>query len=141
MDAQERQALHIGEIRLFHPPDDEKPQREYVGTVNVVVLFEDDAWCAIVLEMGIRSYGDTVKAAFATLQEAVRAQVTFTMEHGDWNQMFMHADQRYIDLYMEELARRITVAVQLSDIRDGVYGETIVEAKASTPPTYTTEAA
>lgn len=135
--AEPEQEHHIGEIRLYHPPDDENPEREYVGTVNVLVLFEDDAWCAIVLEMGIRSYGATVAEAFESLKEAVAAQVTFTMEHGDWNQMFVPAAEHYIDLYMDELARSIRVAAALNDIRKEVDGETMVTARASTPPEYT----
>lgn len=102
-----------GVITLTHPAERGRPA-EKLGTIHVLVLREDDAWCAIALEVSVRSYGSTVANAFATLQDAVQAQAHFTIEHGNWGQMFTLAETRYIELYFQTAAREAQEAVTWS---------------------------
>ena len=93
-----------GSINLTHPAEGGKPEKK-LATIHVLVHQEDEEWCAIALEMGIRGYGSTVARAYRTLTDAVEAQVTFTMEQGGWDEMFeTPAEQRYIDLYFQTSA-------------------------------------
>lgn len=93
-----------GSINLTHPVEGGRPEKK-LATIHVLVLREDEAWCAIALELGIRSYGPTIAGAYRTLTDAVEAQVTFTMEQGGWDEMFeTPAEQRYINLYFQTSA-------------------------------------
>ena len=93
-----------GSINLTHPAESGKPEQK-LATIHVLVLWEDKEWCAIALELGIRSYGPTIAGAYRTLTNAVEAQVTFTMEQGGWDEMFeTQAEQRYIDLFFQTSA-------------------------------------
>ena len=101
-----------GKLNLIHPAAGELPE-ECLATVHVLVRWEDESWCAIALEMSLRGYGETITQAFENLKEAIFAQVTFTMEHGDWDQMFMLAERAYVDEYFDAAARDARIAVEL----------------------------
>ena len=67
--------------------------------IGVLGLIEDDQWCAIALEMSLRGYGASFDDALRDLKDAIRAQVTFALENGTIDKIFMRAEQKYLDLY------------------------------------------
>ena len=69
--------------------------------LSVLGLMEERQWCAIALEMSLRGYGSTFEAAFEQLRETVKAQVTFTVEHGQLDQSIFPAEDHYINKYVE----------------------------------------
>lgn len=80
--------------------------------LSVLGLMEEEQWCAIALEMSLRGYGSTFEAAFDQLRDAVKAQVTFTLEHGQLDQLIFPAEEHYISKYVEAKcaqARRVLV--------------------------------
>ena len=54
---------------------------ELALTINVLGIREDDAWCAITLEMSLRGYGETFDEALDELNRAVEAQISFAVQH------------------------------------------------------------
>ena len=46
-------------------------------TINVLGVREEDAWCAIALEMSLRGYGETFDDALTELIAATEAQLSF----------------------------------------------------------------
>ena len=65
----------------------------------VLGLREEGDWCAIALDMSIRGYGDTFDDAFEELRDAVKAQITFALEHGGGDNIFFGAEERYLTMY------------------------------------------
>lgn len=94
-------------------------------TLNVLGVREDDAWCAIALDMSLRGYGETFEAALQALLEAVEAQVSFAVQHDNLDQIFIPAEPHYFRLYAdmkrEALKRTLRSRVQsgLPDFRVG----------------------
>lgn len=70
-------------------------------TLNVLGVREDDAWCAIALDMSLRGYGDTFDAALQALLDAVDAQVSFAVENDNLDQIFIPAEPHYFRLYAD----------------------------------------
>ena len=70
-------------------------------TINVLGVREDDAWCAIALEMSLRGYGRTFEAALDELREAIEAQVSFAVQQDSLDQIFMPAEPHYFKLYAD----------------------------------------
>ena len=70
-------------------------------TINVLGVREDDAWCAIALEMSLRGYGRTFEAALDELREAIEAQVSFAVQQDTLDQIFMPAEPHYFKLYAD----------------------------------------
>lgn len=79
--------------------------------INVLGVREDDAWCAIALEMSLRGYGKTFEAALAELREAIDTQVSFAVQNSNLDQVFIPAELHYFKLYAdvkrEALKRRL----------------------------------
>ena len=69
--------------------------------LNVLGVREDDARCAIALEVSLRGYGETFDAALDALVEAVKAQVTFAVQHDNLDQIFVPAEPHYFRLYAD----------------------------------------
>lgn len=94
-------------------------------TLNVLGVREDNAWCAIALDMSLRGYGETFEAALQALLEAVEAQVSFAVQHDNLDQIFIPAEPHYFRLYAdmkrEALKRTLRSRVQsgLPDFRVG----------------------
>ena len=99
------------------------PQREGDGqtpklelTLDVLGVREDNAWCAIALDMSLRGYGDTFDAALKALLDAVEAQVSFAVEHDNLNQIFIPAEPHYFrlhaDMRREAIKRKLLGRVQ-----------------------------
>ena len=89
--------LRTGVLTIIRPDAQMEPKIE----LDVLGVREEQQWCAIALEMSLRGYGPTFEDAFANLREAVKAQVTFTLEHGDYDQLFFLAEDKYIENYLE----------------------------------------
>ena len=70
-------------------------------TINVLGVREDDAWCAIALEMSLRGYGRTFEAALDALREAIEAQVSFAVQQDSLDRIFMPAEPHYFKLYAD----------------------------------------
>ena len=70
-------------------------------TLNVLGLREDDAWCAIALDMSLRGYGETFDTALQALVDAVRAQVSFAVQHDNIEQIFVPAEPHYFRLHAD----------------------------------------
>lgn len=85
-------------------------------TLNVLGVREDDAWCAIALDMSLRGYGDTFDAALETLLDAAEAQVSFALEHDTLDQIFIPAEPHYFrlhaDMRREAIKRKLQGRVQ-----------------------------
>lgn len=66
-----------------------------------IVEDEDEAWCAIELELGLRGYGETFEDAVENLFRAIRAQVWFNAANGtpDAENIFFPAEDRYFELF------------------------------------------
>ena len=98
---------------------------ELALTINVLGIREDDAWCAIALEMSLRGYGQTFDEALDELNRAVEAQISFAVQHDNVDQVFIPAEPHYFKLYAdlkrETLKRRLLdrEATGLSDYRVG----------------------
>lgn len=94
-------------------------------TLNVLGVREDDAWCAIALDMSLRGYGETFDSALQALLDAVDAQVSFAVQHDNLDQIFIPAEPHYFRLYAdmkrEALKRTLRSRVQsgLPDFRVG----------------------
>lgn len=69
-------------------------------SLSVLGLEEEGQWCAIALEMSLRGYGLTFESALDELRDAIKAQVTFTIEHGNADQLFFPAEPKYIERYV-----------------------------------------
>ena len=74
---------------------------ELASTVNVLGIREDDAWCAIALEMSLRGYGETFDEALDELNRAVEAQISFAVQHDNVDQVFIPAEPHYLKLYAD----------------------------------------
>lgn len=117
-----------GTIKLSYEANAEHP-KEGICELAVLVLREDSAWCAIALDMGIRSYGNTVAESFDNLKDAVATQVTFTIEHGDWTQLFAtKAEQRYLDTYWQAKSAQAQDIVSRGYKQREVNGEAVVSS-------------
>ena len=66
-----------------------------------IVEDEDEAWCAIALELGLRGYGEAFEDAVEDLHSAIRAQVWFNATSGtlDAENIFFPAELRYSELF------------------------------------------
>ena len=67
--------------------------------LDVLLTKEEGEWCAIALDMSLRGYGKTLKDARKDLLDAVHAQITFALENGTLDNIFIPAEQKYFDRY------------------------------------------
>ncbi len=87
-----RMEARTGSINLFHPEEQGRP-REKLATIHAVICWEDDAWCAVALELNVRSYGETINEAFENPMDAVQSQAHFSVEQGNLDQMFVRVEE------------------------------------------------
>lgn len=75
--------------------------------IGVLIVWEDETYCAIALEMSLRGYGSTHADAIQQLKGAIREQVIFCATEGDPGQVFVPADggywRRYAALAFEQI--------------------------------------
>lgn len=69
--------------------------------VRVVVFREDSEWTAVALEMNVRGYGRTQKAAIDDVTRMLVAQVSFAVQMGHPESVSRPADPKYWDMYEE----------------------------------------
>ena len=74
---------------------------ELTLAINVLGVREDDTWCAIALEMSLRGYGETFEDALDELEGAIDAQISFAIQHGNVDQVFIPAEPHYFKLYAD----------------------------------------
>ena len=99
---------------------------ELALTINVLGVREDDAWCAIALEMSLRGYGETFEGALGELEEAIDAQISFAVQHGNIDQVFILAEPHYFKLYADlkrETMKRKLLARDTSVLPDYRVGD------------------
>lgn len=63
--------------------------------VNIFVFREDSAWTALALEMDVRGYGPSKRAAVSDLMEMLNAQVSFAVQMGHAESVWHRADEEY----------------------------------------------
>ena len=83
--------------------------------VSVLGLIEDGQWCAIALEMSLRGYGASFDDALRDLKGAIRAQITFALENGTIDKIFMPAEQKYLDLYATAIKDRAKAGLGIEE--------------------------
>ena len=102
---------------------------------------EDDAWCAIALDMSLRGYGDTFDAALEALLDAVEAQVSFALEHDTLDQIFIPAEPHYFrlhaDMRREAIKRELLGRVQ-TGLPDYWVGDVPLPLSDATPAAHAT---
>lgn len=76
-------------------------------TVRVLGIHEDGEWCAIAIDMSLRGYGSTFEDALQDLYQAVEAQLSFALQHGTLDNVWVPAEPHYVELY--ERAKRQSI--------------------------------
>ncbi|MEK6372641.1 MAG: hypothetical protein AABO58_08090 [Acidobacteriota bacterium] len=71
---------------------------------NVIVFREDSTWTALALEMDVRGYGSTARAAFDDVAQMLGAQVSFAVQIGHPESVWHPAEKKYWQMWEE--ARR-----------------------------------
>jgi len=71
---------------------------------NVIVFREDSMWTALALEMDVRGYGPTPKAALEDVIVMLQAQVSYAVQMGHPESVWHRADETYWQMW--EGARR-----------------------------------
>lgn len=102
---------------------------ELALTINVLGIREDDTWCAIALEMSLRGYGRTFEDALGELEGAIDAQISFAIQHGNIDQVFIPAEPHYFKLYAElkrETIKRTLLARDTSGLPDYRVGDLLL---------------
>ena len=95
-------------------------------TINVLGVREEDAWCAIALEMSLRGYGETFDGALTELIAAIEAQLSFAAQRGTIDQVFIPAEPEYIRLYADrkrEAVKRKLYGLDQTGLPDYVVGD------------------
>ena len=83
--------------------------------ISVLGLIEDGEWCAIALEMSLRGYGTSFDDALRDLKDAIRAQITFALENGTIDKIFLPAEQKYLDLYATAIRERAKAGLGIKE--------------------------
>ena len=86
----------------FDITQDEKQRvvmAKYVYNIRVLAFREDDGFTARALEMDLVGCGKTANEALAALQEAVEAQISFSIQMKDASLLNFPAEQKYFDAW------------------------------------------
>lgn len=83
--------------------------------VSVFVFREDSAWTALALEMDVRGYGSTPKAAIADVVEMLEAQVSFAVQNGHPESVWHRADDQYWRMFDEVRRNRFEAEITGSE--------------------------
>lgn len=83
-----------------------------VFEVSVIAFHEDSAWTALALEMNLRGYGSTVKAAMDNLIGMLAAQLSFAVQMGHPESVWNRADDEYWRMF--EQVRRDRFVAEIS---------------------------
>src|SRR5437764_12372320 len=79
---------------------------------NVIVFREESAWTALALEMEVRGYGPTLKAALKDVIGMLEAQITFAIQMGHPESVWHPAEEKYWRMW--ERARRNQFVADIS---------------------------
>lgn len=77
--------------------------------VRVITFREDSEWTALALEMNLRGYGTTRKAAIKDVLAMIVAQVTFAVQMGHPESVWHPAEEKHWRMF-EEARRKLFVA-------------------------------
>ncbi len=66
-------------------------------TLDVLIMPGGDAWCAVALDMSLSGCGATPEEALEDLSGAARARISFAIQHGALDSVFMAAEPRYFE--------------------------------------------
>ena len=69
--------------------------------VRVIIFQEDATWVALALEMDLRGYGPTSKAAADDLLGMIQAQVSYAVQMGHAESVWHPAEERYFKMFEE----------------------------------------
>lgn len=103
-------SVRTATITVIAPRDAGIPGRMDLAVLG---LTEDGEWCAIALDMRIRAYGETFDQAFEELRDAVKAQITFALEHGGDAGISFPAEEKYIRMYAQARHREVETLLGL----------------------------
>ena len=102
-------------------------------STRVLGLEEDDSWCAIALDMSLRGYGSTFEGALEALDEAIDAQVSFAIQHGTLDSIFIPADAHYVEIYSDIRRKALIDHLTGHETRRGNYAVSDLPLKANVP--------
>ena len=85
---------------------------------NVIVFREDSTWTALALEMDVRGYGPTAKAALDDVVSMLRAQITFAVQNGHPESVWHPADKKYWRMWEKARRNQFVADVSGSDAPD-----------------------
>ena len=83
--------------------------------VSVIAFHEDSAWTALALEMNLRGYGPTVKAAIDDLNGMLAAQVGFAVQMGHPESVWNRAEEKYWRMFEEVRRNRFVAEISGSE--------------------------
>jgi hypothetical protein len=81
---------------------------------NVILFREDSTWTALALEMDVRGYGPTLKAALKDVIGMLQAQITFAVQMGHPESIWHPAERKYWQMW--ERARRNQFVANISGL-------------------------
>ena len=79
-------------------------------TIRVLGFREDESWCALGLEVGIRGYGETFEDACEDLKDLVLMQVSFAVFKDLPDMVRYPADPVWFELFSQQKRRRLAGA-------------------------------
>ena len=79
--------------------------------VSVITFREDSTWTALVLEMNLRGYGPTKKAAVDDVLAMLAAQVSFAVQMGHPETVWNSAEKSYWMMFEEARRKRFVAEV------------------------------
>lgn len=81
--------------------------------LRIVVVHEEEKWCAIALEMSLLGYGDTPEEACEDLWETVKVQIVYALEqYQSIEHILVRAEPQYFKIY--EAAKREELQARFS---------------------------
>ena len=83
--------------------------------VSVIAFREDSDWTALALEMNLRGYGSTAKAAMDDLVEMLIAQISYAVQMGHPESVWNRAEEKYWRMFEEVRKNRFVAEVSGSE--------------------------
>lgn len=90
-------------------------------STNVLGVREDGEWSAIALELNLRGYGETFDLAVKDLTKAMEAQISFALQHGTLDSIFVPAEPEYFRIYADMKRERMKSTILHADWADTHY--------------------
>lgn len=83
---------------------------------NAIVFREDSMWTALALEMNVRGYGATQRAAIEDLIEMLDAQISFAVQKGHPETVWHRAEEKYWRMWEEARRKQFLAEASGSDV-------------------------